>query len=33
MVFLLGMAADEHMYKKLEDGYRMEKPPFATDDL
>ncbi|KAK3920398.1 Vascular endothelial growth factor receptor 1 [Frankliniella fusca] len=28
-----GMAADEHMYKKLEEGYRMEKPPYATDDL
>ncbi|XP_052126084.1 vascular endothelial growth factor receptor 1 [Frankliniella occidentalis] len=28
-----GMAADEHMYKRLEEGYRMEKPPYATDDL
>lgn len=28
-----GMAADEHMYKKLEEGYRMEKPPYATDEI
>ncbi|XP_034249879.1 vascular endothelial growth factor receptor 1 isoform X2 [Thrips palmi] len=28
-----GMPADEHMYKKLEEGYRMEKPPYATDDI
>ncbi|XP_068082704.1 vascular endothelial growth factor receptor 2 [Anabrus simplex] len=28
-----GMEADEKLYNKLLAGYRMEKPPFATDDI
>ena len=28
-----GMAADENLYMKLRDGYRMEKPNFANQEL
>lgn len=28
-----GMKADEELYFKLKDGYRMEKPGFATQDM
>lgn len=28
-----GMSADEELYFKLKDGYRMEKPEFATQDM
>ncbi|XP_071455264.1 vascular endothelial growth factor receptor 1-like isoform X2 [Hetaerina americana] len=28
-----GMEADERLYNKLVAGYRMEKPPYATDDI
>ncbi|GLG93183.1 Protein sevenless [Gryllus bimaculatus] len=28
-----GMEADERLYNKLQDGYRMERPPYATQDL
>ena len=28
-----GMEANQNLYYKLRDGYRMEQPPFATGDV
>ena len=28
-----GMEANQNLYFKLRDGYRMEKPPFANQDV
>lgn len=28
-----GMEANQNLYYKLRDGYRMEKPPYATQDI
>lgn len=28
-----GMNADQHLYAKLSDGYRMDKPEYATQDM